>query len=228
MSSRLPPTAGTLPEIVERFAARSAYGGRVPRQVRLTQTGRMLRAPGARPMRFTATQSIDVGRVGFRWRARFPLGVSVVDEFAAGRGTLAVRLLGIPVLRQDGPQMDTGEALRYLSELPLAPFAMAANPDLGWRAIDDRTAEVAVAVGGDRVSIAFGFDAEGDIVTARTTARAMRSEGAWTTAPWGGSFRDYATVGGIRFPTRADAYWDLAEGRFVYWSGEITSVAALS
>jgi Family of unknown function (DUF6920) len=41
--------------------------------------------------------------------------------------------------------------------------------------------------------------------------------------PWGGDFGDYQTFGGLRIPSSGEAYWQLAEGRYVYWRGTITS-----
>jgi hypothetical protein len=35
--------------------------------------------------------------------------------------------------------------------------------------------------------------------------------------PWGGEFGDYRALGGMRIPTRATVYWELDQGRFVYW-----------
>jgi hypothetical protein len=34
-------------------------------------------------------------------------------------------------------------------------------------------------------------------------------------------------LGGVRMPTRVDVYWDLPEGRFVYWRAEITGAELL-
>ena len=98
----------------------------------------MRKAPTARTLRFTATQSIAVERIAFSWRATFPiagpLAMTVADEFSGDEGKLVVRLLGFPLSRQTGPEVSTGEALRYLAELPLVPFAMIHNPELEWRA----------------------------------------------------------------------------------------------
>ncbi len=52
----------------------------------------------------------------------------------------------------------------------------------------------------------------------RTVGRATTEE------PCGGAFSDYADSTGIRVPTRGKVYWDLPEGRFAYWKGEITHV----
>jgi hypothetical protein len=42
--------------------------------------------------------------------------------------------------------------------------------------------------------------------------------------PWGGEFRDYDVVGGVRIPTHAEVRWQLPEGPFTYWRGTIASV----
>lgn len=45
----------------------------------------------------------------------------------------------------------------------------------------------------------------------------------WVPRPWGGHFGDYQALGGIRIPTSGEAYWELPEGRYVYWRGTVTS-----
>lgn len=224
-------TTAPLPAAVRRFLERSALGGPPSRQVRITQSGHMWRTPGGRRLAFTATQGIAVDRVAFRWSARFPLfgplAMTVVDECGAGAGALTVRLLGVPVARQSGPEMAVGEAIRYLAELPLVPEAMRRNPDLEWREVADDDVEVATVVAGERAAVTFHFDAAGDIVTATSTGR-PRSEGrGWVSNAWGGEFADYALLGGVRLPTRASAWWDLPGGRFTYWRGGIAWAIAL-
>jgi hypothetical protein len=126
-------------------------------------------------MRFTAVEEFAVERIGFAWQARFPLiplvAMKVVDEYADGNGQLVARLLGIPVMRQRGPETAVGEALRYLAELPWVPQAIAVNRELRWRELDGREIEVATTVAGQQVAVRFEFDASGDIVRASTDAR---------------------------------------------------------
>jgi hypothetical protein len=43
----------------------------------------------------------------------------------------------------------------------------------------------------------------------------------------GGHFADYQTFGAIRVPTSAETYWELPEGRYVYWRGTVTSAQLL-
>jgi len=221
-----------LPEIVRRYLERALPGDRaVPRQVRITQEGQMWQKPGARAMHFTATQHFAVDHVAFSWHASFPvvrpIAIKVVDEYADGDGRLEARVLGFPMKRNEGPETVRGEALRYLAELPWVPYAMAHNPELEWRELDDRAAEVAAIVRGDRLVVNVEFDDAGDIVRGSSQMRPLESGRAWQPTPWGGEFRDYKTFNGIRVPTWAEVYWELPEGRFVYWRGTVSSAIAL-
>jgi hypothetical protein len=97
-------------------------------------------------------EEFAVDEVAFSWRAHFPMfgglvWLRVVDRFAADTGGLVVSLFGlVPVMRQQGADIDEGEAIRYLAELPLVPQAMIANLALDWREIDSSAVEVSTAV----------------------------------------------------------------------------------
>ena len=221
-----------LPVVVQRHLERALpRDPATPRQVRIMQEGEMWQKPGGRAMRFTASQRFAVDRVAFSWRAHFPivgpLGLTVVDDYAAGEGKLEVRVLGVPVQRQRGRETVRGEALRYLAELAWAPHAIASNRELDWRRLDNGRAEVATEVDGERLAVEVEFDGAGDIVRTRSHMRLIRIEKRWVPRPWGGEFGEYARLGGIRIPTEAEAYWDLEQGRFVYWRGRVTSAELL-
>jgi hypothetical protein len=228
-----PARSGTrvIPRLVSQYAERALPDDRVaPRQIRMTQEGLMWLKPGTSPRRFTASQHTAVETVAFAWHARFRiarvLAVDVVDAYAAGAGTLAVRMLGRTLQRQTGPETSAGEALRYLAELPLTPFAMTANAELRWRDLGDRRAAVSIA-GQPALEVTFEFDGDGDIVRAASDARPFRRAGGWTPTPWSGRFSDYRELGGMRVPTAAEVGWDPPEGRFVYWRGRILAALAL-
>ena len=187
--------------------------------------------PGGRAMPFTATQSFAVDRVAFAWQARFrligPLALSVVDDFDDGHGQLAVRLFGAPLQRQRGAEVSAGQALRYLAELPWVPPAIVGNPQLEWRGLDGRHAEVAANVAGERLTVTLEFGDAGDVVRARSKLRKRKVDGHWEATAWGGAFREYAQLGSLRLPTAGAAYWELPEGRYVYWRGTVTSAELL-
>jgi Family of unknown function (DUF6544) len=175
-------------------------------------------------MRFTATEHFEVERVAFSWRARFPVGLRVVDAYDRGRGLLELRVFGVRVQRQQGPEIAVGEAMRYLAELPWVPHAIARNPELEWRELDERRVEVAAQVVGERAAITFEFDADGDIVRA-TALRNRQVDKTWEETRWGGEFGDYGFVDGIRMPAAAEVHWELDGERFVYWRGRVLSAS---
>lgn len=187
--------------------------------------------PGGRWLRFRATQESAVEEVAFSWRARFSLvplvWLDVVDSFEAGTGALAARLWGaVRVMRGEGPEIDRGEAMRYLAELPWVPHAFWANDALAWRVAGDDAVDVRTGVGGAEVAVRLHFDVAGDVVA--SSARRPRETGGETReTPWGGRFGEYAVVGGVRLPTRAEVSWELPEGRFTYFRGVVTGLEAL-
>ena len=221
-----------LPELARRYADRALAQARpTPEQVEVTQTGTMWSRPGARPSHFTATERLAVTRTAFWWSARFRLGpvsaIKVHDSYDAGQGALRVQAFGLPVRRSAGPDLSRGEAYRYLAELPWVPHAIACNDELEWRAGGDRTVEVSRMVNRRRVAVTFEFDAGGDIFAFTADARPMESAGRFEPTPWGGELSDYRILGGVRLPTRGEVYWNLPEGRFVYWRGLITGARLL-
>jgi hypothetical protein len=223
--------AAELPTAVRRHVERALSSRAAPRQVRISQRGEMWLKPGGRGMAFLATQSFAIERVAFWWRARFPLvgplALTVVDEYVDGDGQLAVRLLGLPLQRQRGAETVSGEALRYLAELAFAPPAILHNRELEWRDLDERTAEVATTVRGERLTVKLEVDNDGDIVHASSEMRRYKVGDEWVPTPWGGDFRDYQSFGGLRIPSSGEAYWQLAEGRYVYWRGTVISAESL-
>jgi hypothetical protein len=219
-----------LPALVRRYLERALPAGRsVPSQVRATQVGEMWQKPGGRQLRFTAVEEFAVEEVAFSWRARFPIvpfvSLHVVDSYAAGEGLLEARLFRlIPVMRASGPELSAGEAMRYLAELPWVPHAMLVNRELEWRELDAETVEVAARVGSARAAVRLEFDAAGDLVGAFADARPLPVGKTSVPTPWGGVFRDYGVLDGIRLPLRADVRWELPEGPFTYWRGTIRSL----
>jgi hypothetical protein len=225
------PSTAHLPEVIRRHLERALPAGLSGKQVRITQRGEMWLKPGRRATRFEATQSFDPERVGFCWRARFrllgPLNLQVVDDYADGDGKLEVRLFRLPLQRQRGTETVKGEALRYLAELPFAPSAMLLNDQLEWRSLDERSTEVATTVAGERLSVRLEANEAGDIVHSSSEMRCFKVGREWVPRPWGGVFDDYETLGGMRIPTTGEAYWELPEGRYVYWRGTVESAELL-
>ena len=81
-------------------------------------------------------------------------------------------------------------------------------------------APVRAELGPDRVHVLVEFDAQ-DIVRA-AAERPLLDGKTWVPTPWAGEFGDYKVLSGIRLPTLAEVYWELPEGRYVYWRGTVT------
>jgi hypothetical protein len=220
------PDRPSLPEPVTRYLAEAVPEGRPwPRRVRLEQRGHLRLSPTAPWKPFTASQRFEAERTFFDWQAqvRFlgPLEMSVADRYEEGHGALVAKLLRIPVVRAAGPDLDEGELMRYLAELPWNPGAMALNPALTWSQPDERTLEVRCREGAVDATVQLQLDEEGDVVSAH--ANRPRSVGKRSErTPWGGAFSSYRRIGDIRIPTEVEVWWDLPEGRFRWFRGEVT------
>jgi hypothetical protein len=178
----------SLPALVRDYVERALRDGVGSGQTaRVEQAGEMVLKPGGGPHRFTATEEFSVDRVAFAWRARFPilgpLSLQVVDSYDAGEGLLEVRALGLPLQRKRAPELAEGEAYRYLAEIPWAPQAIVANPELEWRQLETRSVEVATRVRGRRLAVRLRFNDAGEI--AQTFAERPRAESGNRAVPWG-------------------------------------------
>jgi hypothetical protein len=181
-------------------------------------------------MGFTAVEDLEVGAVGFEWRGAFGpnrlVRLSVVDRYRDGEGLLTARVWGvIPVTSSSGPDADRSEAMRYLSELPWVPHAIEANPQLSWRELDCGLAEVSTLVGGSAVSVRLSLDDAGLIRSVSGTRPRLAGK-RFIETPFVGSFGEYVELGGMIVPRSAEVSWELADGPFAYWRGEVASLEA--
>ena len=221
-----------LPGPVAGFARRGLAGA-LPSggHVRLTQAAEMEMKPGAGWQPIKAEQVIGLRQAGFVWQARQVAGpvtvVRVIDAYVAGGGLLQARLLGsIPVARAEGAEMNRGEAMRYLAELPWAPDAIAMNRDIRWRMLESGEAEARLEMVPRDAVVRFAFDAAGDIATIRAEDRpATGPDGNTVLKPWEGHFSDYREMGGRRIPARGEVGYVEPEGYRPYWRGGIVDYA---
>ena len=218
-----------LPTIVRRFVEHNLPEGPLPTFTHVSQRGRMWKAAGSKPMLFTGVAEYQVRRVAFSWRAKFPLAgplawLSIVDAYDETGGRMDGRVWGlVPFMRSRGDEVKVGEVSRYVAELPWSPYSIVGNRDLEWREAGGRSIRVATSVGPRPIELTFGFDGEGDIASCFMADRPRQVGKASVPTPWRGEFRDYAMFeGGVRIPRYGKVQWDLPEGTFVYWEGEMT------
>ncbi len=208
-------------ERVRRFALPGSTSGAGGTWLR--QRGEMRLDPNRRWLPFRAEQRIDAAQLGFRWKARVRMAplvwVGVTDAFEHDRGILEVRLLRLPLARAVGPQIDRGELVRLLAELPWCPVAFD-HPAMIWSAVDHRTLRVALQVGPTRASATMEVDDSGRVVRCQSE-RPRKVGKQFVPTDWFEQFGEYREMGGMRVPGRGEVAWVLPEGIFIYWRGEI-------
>jgi len=181
---------------------------------------------------FDAEQRFEGTGLDFAWRAHARIArllpVTVVDAFAGGRGALTVRAFGlVPLMRAAStPDLDRGEVLRALAELPWHPGAYAAPPPgLSFAEVGPSTLRATFDDGRTRAAVDLELGDDGRVLRASAPDRPYAERGrAAVPTPWGGAFSDWVTFGALRVPTRAEVAWHLPAGPFVYWRGQILDV----
>lgn len=221
-SIRSQPPPAAIRRLVEQTGAQGTSG---LRRVELRQSGTMRQDRGTSWMQFQASQSISLQSCAFHWRARTgPAGsIQVSDAFENGIGTLSVKLLGLfPIAgARRSADLDRGEILRYLAELPWAPDAILLNPELEWRVQDDAHLVVSAGQGPRRADVALTLDARGLIVEAAATDRPRALGNAFVPGPWRGVFSDYAECEGRQVPMSAEVGWGTRDEFEPVWRGRI-------
>ena len=221
-----PERDGSLPRIVRDFARRNGAGrGPRVRCVELGQSVEMRLERGGAWQALWGWEWICVREPGFVWKAGQglwgPLAkILVLDAYVWGEGRLWVNLLGaIPIVRAKGAEIDRGEAMRYLAELPWVPDAILENAALVWMQVG--THHVRVSLGD--VAVEFHFDRSGDIVGMTAKDRPARDpDGEMRKRDWQAVFSEYRWIGGRRLPVRGEVGYVYPDGYEPYWRGEIT------
>jgi hypothetical protein len=229
MTAETRPGSAALADPFRAFAlprGEAAVAG--ARGVRLTQTGVMIPSPGGRPIPFTAEQTIDAFRSAFRWVAAVRLGpvrlMTATDAYEDGHGSLVVRAFGlVPVMRGEGPDFDRGELQRYLGEAVFCPPALLMHPTLEWTAAGRGAVRLGDRADPTGATVDLTLDAAGGVVTCR--ADRPRAVGKRTVmTPWVAVSDEPREWSGMRIPTRVVVTWELPEGPYTYFRGEVTSL----
>jgi len=220
-------------ERVRRFAMPD--GSVACRGFHLQQSGEIRLAPDKPWLPFEAEQWFAAAGLDFRWTARARLArilpVTVVDAFERGHGLLSVRIAGIiPVARAQGPQVDRGEVMRALAEMPWRPAGFLPSssnaPQLAWsvpsstmRAPD--TLRAAFDDGRTRCYVDLEVDAEGRVLSAGAPDRPRGMGKTSVAMPWRGTFAEYKSFDGLCVPTQAEVAWLQPDGPFNYFRGRV-------
>lgn len=219
-------------ELLDRVLAHAlsgpAAGGK---GVAFLQYGEMRRAPDQPWAPFTAEQTISADPPGLSWRARFRMAplvyARVRDFFEGGSGGLDVRVFGMRVMRARGPEIDTGQLMRWLAELPWCPRGYL-SPRIEWSAPGPTTLRAMAMLGALRAEVDYEVAADGRVTRSGGLRQRQVGKG-YVPTQWSGAFEGEIEVGStgspqacIRVPAKAAVTWHLPEGDFTYWRGTVT------
>ena len=214
-----------LPPVVRRYLDRVGIDeGRTATHAFFEQKGQMKLSPDGDWIDFTAEQWMAVDHSAFLWwpTMAMPVGSIVGTDRLDGDAQLEMRIFGvIPVAKDTSSGLIEGELARYLAELPWNPAALAGNEALELEQLDDQRVRVTASQNGISSSVTLTFNEEGDIVSSYAEERPRDSSPYSERHPWGGEFSEYREFDGVRVPTHGEVYWELPDGRYTYWKGEI-------
>ncbi len=216
-SSVARPAPGELPPPVARYRA-LAVGDRAPvRTLRVRHGGTFRISATAKASPIRGEQLFTADPPGFVWTGRVRMApglwVDARDMLAAGKGSMRVALDDtVSLADAHGPELDQGSALRILAEMPWYPTALFDARTVTWAAIDADHARATLRLGDLEVSGVFEFGRDG-LPSRMDAERFMDKVGL---RPWGGVYKDYRAVSGMRVPFEADVSWQLESGPFTY------------
>ncbi len=182
---------------------------------------------------FTATQQVITQRPGFDWDASIRmapgLNVFVHDAYVLGEGTLYASLLGLVTLANvhGTPEANQGELMRFFAEAAWYPTALLPSQGVRWDTMDATSARGTLTDGATTVSLIFRFNPEGLIDTIHAEARYYRAAAAGSNLvemPWDCRVWAYTVRNGMPIPSEGEVAWQLPEGSYPYWRGQITEV----
>jgi hypothetical protein len=213
-----------LPAVVERYR-RIAVGECGPvRTLRLRHGGTFRMSPSSQPKPIRGEQWFTSDPPGFVWSARVRIApgvwVRARDMIVDGKGGMRVLLEDIFTLADTrGPQLDQGDALRLLAEMVWYPTALFDPSTVTWSAIDASHARATLQLEQLSVSAVFEFGADG----LPFAVTAERCNDKAELRPWGGTYRDWRVVGGMRVPFECEVSWQTSPP-FVYAHWRVESI----
>lgn len=150
--------------------------------------------------------------------ARGALPLFGLDTYAAGRGRMVGRTLGlVKVVDGRGPELDLGELTTYLNDaVMLAPSSLLV-PAVTWDEVDDR--DVAITDAGLVSRARVTLDDRDEAVDFVSSDRFADLPGGMVRAPWSTPRTEWVDAHGRVFPAGGRAVWHLEGGDYEYGRG---------
>ncbi|MEW5735007.1 MAG: DUF6544 family protein [Thermodesulfobacteriota bacterium] len=210
------------PEPVARYLAwAGALEGPDIRRARIVQRGEFRTEAKKRWMGFRAEQHVTADPFGFVWLAAIGGLIRVSDSFIQGRGRMRAGLLGLmTVVDSQGPDLDRGELIRFLSEAPWYPTVLA-DSRIAWEGLDNYSAKASLSLGPEMaVEGIFHFSGDGPVMHF-SAERPMDTKNGFVNTPWSAYYYDFRKTGRFMIPRQGRAVWHEKDGDLEYVRLEI-------
>lgn len=220
-----------LPQPVQRYLLKVIPEGQPYVQaVRLVQAGEFRLGDRTAPWKaMEAEQCFTVDPAGFVWDAKIEMAplvsARVVDMFKSGKGALRAKIFStITVADAQGPELDSGELMRYLAEATWFPTAFLPGQGIEWSPIDDHSALATIEQSGTSAAVVFYFDEQDLVESIYAPDRLREVDGRYEPTPWTGQWRNYQIRQGLLIPIEGEVAWNLPDGDLTYWQAHLDSV----
>ncbi|MDN5215923.1 hypothetical protein QQ020_27850 [Fulvivirgaceae bacterium BMA12] len=219
----------TLPGPVQKWLKNAGVIGKNHiRQIYLEQNGKIRSKEGSAWLPVVARQFFTTEVPGFIWNVEGKQGsiFKVVgrDKYRHGKGHMLIKMFSmIPIVSEEGKEVNQGAMLRYLAETVWFP-TMALSQYISWEGIDANSARATFIYRDLSVSGVFVFDDEGNVSAFKAQRYYYREKDEYSLESWSVSMSNYQQPAGIRIPMAGTVSWKLETGEFIYYQMEITDI----
>jgi len=155
--------------------------------------------------------------------------MEAIDSYIHGKGNMKVNLFYLfPVANSAGKQIDQAELVTMLAETIFVPN-YALQHYIKWEVIDDLAIKGTITDRGTSASGTFYFNESFEIIRFETHDRFFSgSKGKYEKIRWTVLVGPYINHNGKRFPQTFKAVWNIENGDYEYFKGEIDSIDFLN
>ena len=219
-----------LPEPVQRYFKYALRNGQEHiKFVRLKQVGEFRMKENQPWMPIKAEQYFTTEDPAFIWRVKFTIApfiwIEGRDMYYQGRGNMLIKLLStVTVADATGSEMDVSSLIRFLAEAPWFPTALLPSDYIEWKEIDSNSAQAIIKDNGYTALGIFTFNEKGEIIKFVSNDRYMEVDGKYFREQWGGYYRNYQEINGMKIPIEAEVEWNLSDRDLQYAKLKITDI----
>jgi len=150
--------------------------------------------------------------------------MTVLDYYYNGVGKMDIRLFpSVPFQWAQGPELDKGELLTILAELPFSPSAFL-HENIVLEQISASAVRATIFDAGLSASGTFYFDKNHQIQRFESNERFLVSGSRAENHPWTAYLWDYQNFNGVAIPSKFKLRWHLPEGSFDYIKATLKDV----